>query len=142
MESMRENPRKDVVLLALSALEEMKMLPIGEHGLHDLVKRLQKLNPTFRFPRAPIVFSFDLCDFLTYLDRTRFVDDMVLRRDGWVPWHEYTLSGVGRAEVLDIRDRYRIKAPQFLDTLAQTVKEFAVSYIPPVDISPPHYRSL
>jgi len=126
-----------VVLLALDGLERRGLTPMREYEFHQLIRSLQpSLGDLFRFHDAPISFSYELSDQLRLLEMGRYLDEIILVRDGWVPRFEYELSAIGRAEALEMRDRLAVSVPETMDNIERRIEEFCSVYRPPEPITP------
>jgi len=132
-----QDQRTALVLLLLDGLERRGLTPMREYEVHQLVRDLQRsVGQPFRFHDAPISYSYELNEHLRRLEKGHYLDEVILVRDGWVPRFEYELSGVGRAEALDTRERFRLIVPEILDDIERKLDEFCLSYRPPEPISP------
>jgi|SRR5579862_5527677 len=129
--------REAVVLLVLEELDRRKLAPIREFELHQLVRSTQTVDATlFPYINEPIPYSFDLHSFLKGLEKHRYLDELVLMRDGWVPRLEYQLSPVGRAQALEDRELVLALNPNLSSKITEVVDKFASSYKAPAEINP------
>ena len=72
---------------------------------------------------------------LTELDRTEYVDEMLIVRNGWVPRYEYRLTRIGQAEGEEVRHRLKMEDPRLLSFVEAALHDYRRSYAP-MSISP------
>ncbi len=127
--------RRALVLLVLDGLRARHLTPIREYEFHQLVRGLQR-NDSFRYLDRPLSYSYDLQGCLKQLDFAKFLDELILVRNGWVPRFEYAISDVGQAEAQDLYSRLQIDDPLYLRTIDHALDDFARNYQRPISINP------
>lgn len=133
----RTDIRQALVLLVLDGLEQRSLSPLREYELHQLVRRVQHVvGEPFRFLDKPISYSLDLQTFLKSLERSHYLDELILVRDGWVPRFEYQLGMIGRAEAQEQREQLSVKDPGSVQRIDEEIDRFASAYQPPTPINP------
>lgn len=129
--------REALVLVVLDGLKRRGKSPIQEYELHQLIRRLQPSAGTeFCYLDRPISYSYELTSYLKSLERSHYLNELIMVRNGWVPRLEYEVSLVGGAQAKERRERMQVADARFLARLEEELDEFASKYRPPVAINP------